>query len=309
MNEEFRRQYPFHAATMKKQEYTPANRLAIPSQRLICPARFDFMAKLIFLDSQNKKFSARRGIEIYQKHLLAFSGGKIREPGNPAKNSLEKYIHTFRSIYASVQKMPKEEACFCSLPLPVTRSFMAIDGSHRICSAIDTGHPLFVYYLKNYELPRCYDYRFFRRRFLEESILLEMAIKYNSEKSLVLFKASLFKGCPKKTLASLEKRLCQSRAIVSLFQNRNTLFVLIDPDYAVPDRIQAILEKTLPKAQTRVYSNKDTIEDQLRRLLPHFLKKEKKPSPFRYIKRTALYSIITIKARIKELILYPLLSK
>lgn len=310
MTNEFQQQYPFRAATIKKQHRASIQKVLLPSRQLICPARFDFMAKLLFLDSTKKVFDSKRGLEIYQKHLLAFNGGKIREPGNFKKNSLEKYILTFLSIYQSILEMPSEENCFFQLPLPVTRSLMAIDGSHRICSAISTGHSLWVYHLENYEAPYCYDYRFFRHRFLDESILLEMALKYNEQKSLALIRV-VFSQKPKSgRIRLLEKRLCHSRSIVYFLQSQDTLFVLLDSDYAALKTIQDEIEcEFSAHVSCTPFLNKAEIEQQLKGLLPALLTKEKKRSFFQNAKKTALYAIITMKALVKEALLSPVLSQ
>ena len=75
----------------------------VESIDLLTHTRFDLAFKLLYLDMKNEnvKFSDN----LYKTHIKAFSLGNYTEPGNKDKNSIEKYIAEFETIFKDLYQM------------------------------------------------------------------------------------------------------------------------------------------------------------------------------------------------------------
>ena len=153
---------------------------------MISPYRLDFMAKLLWLEALNGKYDKQRAKCLYEAHLLAFSNYLLVEPGQPDKKGLHCYYNSFREIHSVIQEM-ENELVELGDPIPVDGKRMAMDGAHRISTAI--------YFKKNIEvyevdkiIPNQYDFLFFRKRCLREKYLLEMVEKYISVRVCRLYR-------------------------------------------------------------------------------------------------------------------------
>lgn len=178
MQSDFFEQYPYLCDTFFISKKTKITKQEIDAEELISPYRFDFMAKLLWLDSIHGKYDRHSAQSLYEAHLLAFSNYLVVEPGQSEKKGLDCYYTTFQNIHSAVSEM-NDQIIRIGNPIPVDGKNMPLDGAHRISTAL--------YFNKRVEIYRVdkmihnkYDFLFFRKRCLHEKYLLEMVEKYIS---------------------------------------------------------------------------------------------------------------------------------
>ncbi len=178
-------EYPYLCSCFHIKRNTKVEQREADAKELISPYRLDFMSKILLLEAMNGSYDIKKAEHLYERHLYAFSSGIMIEPGQKEKSGIQSYLDAFSQIEKSTKK---EEALAARLgaPVPVDAKLMAMDGAHRICSAIYYHKWIPVYFL-NRTVPNKYDYLFFRRRFLEEKLILEMVRKYVKMKECCLY--------------------------------------------------------------------------------------------------------------------------
>ncbi len=241
MHHNFSEQYPYLVSTMHHSDDHEATIKEINSKELILPSRFDLMAKLLFLDGINQKIDTYKGTHIYKAHLQSFGGGTIREPGNPDKKSLENFIDVFLAIYHELKELPLNSTICTSKPVPVDMNYMLLDGSHRCSCAFDLHHTICVYHLHHYHFLYRYDYYFFRNRFLQLSILLEMAKKYVQVKETALYVIA-FKQTFFISKYMVEYRIRNKLQPVITWFDQNQLYLITDQSITSNDEIIELIE-------------------------------------------------------------------
>ncbi len=102
---------------------------------LITHNRLDIAIKILYL-----KMSATGdpgfARELYTSHIKAFSLGSFKEPGNEDKNSIQKYLDVFDSIFESIRDSGVDTTTSI-VPRSINGSIS--NGSHRVASAFVAG--------------------------------------------------------------------------------------------------------------------------------------------------------------------------
>ncbi|MFW5650785.1 MAG: lipopolysaccharide biosynthesis protein [Acetivibrio ethanolgignens] len=178
-------QYPYLCATFRLKKSMKIRRKEVSAESLISPYRLDLMAKLLLLTAKNGTYDRKRADDLYKKHLEAFSNRLMIESGQNEKRGLQKYLDTFEQI-ASTTREDSNTLVQLGNPIPVDAKYMAMDGAHRISTAIFYEKRLLVY-LFDKKLPNKYDFLFFRKRFLAETYIIEMAKKYVDMRKCCLY--------------------------------------------------------------------------------------------------------------------------
>lgn len=193
--------YPYLYGTLKVKE-EPEEFQRVDALTLLCPQRFDFMAKLIYLKAMDEKWDPLEAKAIYRRHIEAFQDYFIMEPGQNEKRGLAAFEQVFESLYRAGRENP--EPVLFSKAIPVDQRWMALDGAHRACVSSYFHKKLDVLRLCEFTAPYTFDYRFFRRRLLDEEIMLKMALEYVEWKPTVLLSIQT-----KVRMAKIEKAVCR----------------------------------------------------------------------------------------------------
>lgn len=140
---------------------------------LLSPERLDIIAKITYIDFKERNLKSDFGVQVYKKHIDAFSLGTNSEPGDPDKNTIEDYIDAFDKIIKDI----KDNGFDASKSLvPVDSNNIALNGAHRIAACIYFKKPIKVVRF-NFRAAGC-DYNFFLKRGLDRSIADYLATKY-----------------------------------------------------------------------------------------------------------------------------------
>ena len=143
----------------------------IKAKSLLTSTRFDLAFKLLYLDLKSTNIDLAK--ELYKKHIEAFHLGKVFEPGNARKNSIERFIEEFDSTSSSISRSGFDS--FKSL-IPLSINGSIANGAHRVASAIYADRNVEVVDLDVNN--HIYDYQFFYQRNVSEDKLDIAAIKY-----------------------------------------------------------------------------------------------------------------------------------
>ncbi len=306
MNKLFKEQYTYLASTMTENNYKTVTKLHISPKDLVTPARLDFMAKLIYLDSLNGHYEPYHSYEIYKSHLLAFGGRRIKEPGNPNKDSIEKYIDVFQALNKTAGSKDKDRIWCEHNPIPVDASFIAMDGAHRISCALKSKEIIAIYYLKDYYFPYRYDYLFFRYRLLHESMILEMVKKYADMKSLTLFQVNTEKSLKIPFILSCIKYRHAFLPVYMLKTSSKSFIIITDNTHISPNYVTTYLNEQLSKkSKVNIIKSQEEIIHSLENLIVTYQKKEMKNLKGIYIiKDKLLRFYLVIRETSKKILSY-----
>lgn len=143
----------------------------IKSDKLLTYNRLDIAFKLLYLEML--EHDVKYAKEIYIQHIKAFSLGEFIEPGNNEKNSVERFIDDFNSIYESIMCSGFDSK---KTLVPLSKNNSIVNGAHRVASAI--------YLHKNVDCIQLdipdyrYDYKFFYARNISNDILDAVVTKF-----------------------------------------------------------------------------------------------------------------------------------
>jgi FkbM family methyltransferase len=143
----------------------------LPASRLLSPARFDVMAKVIYAKHRAMGGGMSWATRIYREHLRILSG--FEEGDGLGKTCFEDYRFSFDKLLDSLGSGGFNPEISM---LPVGNDFQIIDGAHRLGAALFYDEPVRVVYFD--VQPGRYDYRYFRERGLPEEISAAMALEY-----------------------------------------------------------------------------------------------------------------------------------
>lgn len=155
------------------EQSTPYVIKKMKARELLCSNRIDLMAKWIYIDSKEKNMDMHDAIELYTRHIEAFSEGLFQEPGTEEKNSMQRYLEDFDSLIYDIKNHGFDET---KSLIPVGRDYVLLDGSHRC--AIAAYYDLSVTVICFDALTRNFDYDFFRKRLLFDTYLDRMVLQY-----------------------------------------------------------------------------------------------------------------------------------
>lgn len=143
----------------------------IPARELLSSHRIDLMAKYTYVEHFCCNYDTEWAIELYSKHIEAFSGGTYKEPGNDKKNTLKAYIDIFNQLIVSISQNFDEKKS----TIPVSFEGVIGDGAHRtsIMAYLNKKIPC-QKVMRNVN----YDASFFKEMFLDEYYLDYMVTKY-----------------------------------------------------------------------------------------------------------------------------------
>ena len=158
-----------HIDTTKEYEI-----VSVPARTLICPNRFDLMAKWIYIDALEKGGGIEFAKSVYRDNINAFSCGTFTEYGTESKNSFEIYLEQFDEIIKDIKNNGFDSG---KSLVPVGAGNVICDGAHRVTVA--------AYYNKNVtiirfpDLTRRYNYGYFRRFLMSDINMGYMATMYS----------------------------------------------------------------------------------------------------------------------------------
>ena len=136
----------------------------IKAHTLLTSTRFDLAFKLLYLEML--EYDVEFAKEIYKEHINAFSLGKFIEPGNEDKNSIQKYIDDFKTIFESIKKQGFDKD---KTLIPLSENGTIANGAHRVASAIFLNRSLSCVEVSSAE--HIYDYQFFYNRNIPQNTL------------------------------------------------------------------------------------------------------------------------------------------
>ena len=145
----------------------------IAASNLLTSKRFDLAFKLLYLEMKDSDVEFSK--EFYQIHIGALSLGRFAEPGNEAKNSIEKFIREFNKTFENIKLNGFDEN---KTLIPLSKNGSIANGSHRVASAIFLARD--VQSVKIDADNHIYDYRFFKERGVSSNVLDVVATKFIS---------------------------------------------------------------------------------------------------------------------------------
>lgn len=142
---------------------------------LLTPNRFDIAIKFLYLKTliHNPKIAK----EIYKRHLEIFGNGKYMEYGNSYKNSENAFIKEFQKLDKSIKNNGFIKA---KSLIPLSKNNSAINGAHRIASAIF--HKKKIFSIQTTLNDHNYDFKFFKNKFFPKKFLYEAALVFTKLK-------------------------------------------------------------------------------------------------------------------------------
>lgn len=143
----------------------------IEPKDLINRRRVDIVVKYNYIRSRETGENLDFAIELYIKHIEAFSDGTFSEQGNKDKDSIKKYIDTFNKLIDDFKKNGFDENISI---IPIGKNNEILDGSHRIACAIYFDEKVKVMQFPNLSVD--YGFEFFRKRLLDE-IYIDFIVK------------------------------------------------------------------------------------------------------------------------------------
>lgn len=135
--------------------------------------RFDLAFKLAYLQELEHGVTNGFGKECYAKHIDAFSLGSYTEPGNPEKNSLQKYLDVFDKLNQDIKGKGFD---ISKGKIPLANDGSILNGAHR--TTIGIYHHINLPVEATNSAPREFDYKYFKARGLNEEYLDFGALKY-----------------------------------------------------------------------------------------------------------------------------------
>lgn len=135
--------------------------------------RFDLAFKLLYLEAITSNKSVNY-VDMYEDHIRAFSLGSYTEPGQEEeKNSIGKYKDIFNSLYDDIRMNGYDEGKSL-VPLAIDGSIL--NGAHRTSISIFLKKRIKV--VQTQLPPLSYDYNFFYKRNVSNSVLDKVATKF-----------------------------------------------------------------------------------------------------------------------------------
>ena len=155
----------------------------VDAKQFLTPQRLDLVCKLIYIDCYIKNKNLDYATELYTEHIRAFSEGTFIEPGNPKKNSIEKYINSFNEMIRKCSKGISHKQSV----VPVGADGNILDGAHRTAIAIYFNIPIPIVKINNAKVN--YDYKHFKRYGLKQEYLDFISYNY------ILWKDNIYIAC------------------------------------------------------------------------------------------------------------------
>ena len=130
---------------------------------LLRPERFDFMAKLLYIKSYDKKYNTDFYKNLYHAHLNTFNGCyELPDSTNVELGVAKKNINDFLDAFHSLIDSIKENGFDKKYAIPVGSDGCIENGTHRLITSYYLKVPISSYSLSS--PGQKYDYRFFMNR-------------------------------------------------------------------------------------------------------------------------------------------------
>lgn len=170
---------------------------------MLTAQRIDLMAKWIYIDCFVKNIDMDFGLEIYNKHLQAFSLNSFKEPGNENKVSFDDYVNVFNRM---INDIKSNEFDSTKSLIPVGKNNIILDGAHRTACAAYFDKEVEIVYFP--DLAVNFDTNFFLQRQLSSELIDYMVIKYSELKKDNLYCACIW------PIASNQDKLKKVKAVL-----------------------------------------------------------------------------------------------
>jgi hypothetical protein len=175
---------------------------------LITEKRIDLIVKYYYIRCWEKNVNVDFARELYEKHIEAFTDGTFMEQGSTYKKSIENYLEVFNNLIDEF----KERGFDSNISIiPIGKNNELLDGSHRTACAAYFNQKIKV--IKFPCLSVDYDFKFFKRRLLEDYYLDFIAKEFATIKNNIHILFAWPKIVQSKKLKAveeiLEKRQCK----------------------------------------------------------------------------------------------------
>ena len=132
-NREFLKKLQPYTVELFQLENQPCEIVELPAKKLLNNRRFDLAAKTLYLQHLQSGFDMNYAKHAYCRHIEAMNPNH-REPGQPDKNSIDKYVTTFEELFRSFQT---DGFRADKTLIPIDRDCVLLDGAHRVsCAAV-----------------------------------------------------------------------------------------------------------------------------------------------------------------------------
>lgn len=145
----------------------------ISARELVVPERIDLIAKIKYVESYDKKLDTEYFKELYRETIEAFSGATYVEPGNPNKNSFDKYLNTFNELIDDIKQNgidPNKSI------IPVGNNGAILDGAHRV--SIAAYYNLDVPIIRFENANANFNIEFFKKNLLDTDYINYLMLEY-----------------------------------------------------------------------------------------------------------------------------------
>ncbi len=251
---------------------------------LLTHRRLDIAAKYLYIACQQGDVLSSIGEWVYRNHLDVLSNGNFREPGAEDKNSYEDYVNEFDQLISSIKEHGFQAE---KSKIPVGKYGVAMNGAHRISCCIYFHHKIDVLYFPDF-ISVSYDYLFFRKRGLSQDVLDRMVLQYAQLKKENLYACCIW---PQGTHAMPLSK------IIKQFEAYGTIVY----DKKIPLTYQGLVHFMIElygkEAWTMGYEHK--YKGIHHKAMACY--KEKNPCYLLVFEKKSKEEIITIKAKIREI--------
>lgn len=143
----------------------------VDARKFLTSGRFDIAFKLLYLEMKDKDVKFAKS--IYTEHIKAFSLGKFTEPGNDAKNTIDKFLDHFAHTFENIRLYGFDAS---KTLIPLSKNGSIANGAHRVASAIYLNKAVDCVQIGSSD--HIYDYKFFYGRNVSSEVLDVVATKF-----------------------------------------------------------------------------------------------------------------------------------
>lgn len=147
----------------------------VPARSLLDYRRFDFCAKLLYIDHYVKGLDLSYAKEVYTAQVTAITAGTNKEKGNENKNSVDAFINAFNQLISDIKNNGFDSN---KSLIPVDSTGYVMDGAHRLSCAAYFDQTVTIIKFKDWTVNYQTDWAFLKDNFLEEKYLDAMALEY-----------------------------------------------------------------------------------------------------------------------------------
>ncbi|NES22483.1 MAG: hypothetical protein F6K41_27085 [Symploca sp. SIO3E6] len=173
---------------------------------LINPARFDLIAKYIYILYKAKNLKTKWGEVVYQKHIKAFNN--FSEDDGSGKTGENVFVNTFNDLIFFCNEETDLKSSFL---IPLDENNCPIDGSHRLALSAYYEKPIDTIRMKGLKPDNSYvfDYAFFLNKGLETKYSDFIALEYAKLNPDTYLLCVFPKAKAENLLTSFENLVCE----------------------------------------------------------------------------------------------------